>query len=158
MVRGTSKTSASLSIPELTEWRLPLEATEAVSLLPVSIPLSLLFCRIDSFFDMSMATWPASVSSAVFEDKLRTRSSFSFRRAMKCFISGRYSVILPWPLWMEADKGLLGAEILAFFSVEFDSAIDGMRPQSLYRLFTASMGFNEVNFPSGNFFKATRNC
>ena len=38
--------------------------------------------------------------------RLRTRSNFSLRMAMKCFISGKYSVILPWPLLIDSDKGL----------------------------------------------------
>ena len=128
-------------MPELRE---PLEATEAVSLLPVSTPLSTeleLPCK-DNFclegeFDMS-DSWlskldlrrPESRSDLhgellaveAAEDRLRTRSNFSLRSAMKCFISGKYSVILPC---------LVGVNELLSTLATFLLIAASMRPQSL---------------------------
>ena len=82
---------------------------------------------------------------------------------MKCFISGKYSVILPWPLPMEAEKGRrwwcpwahLGFLLLLTAPPPTDSTLKA-GPQSLWRLFTASKVFNLAD--SGSFFKATLNC
>ena len=82
---------------------------------------------------------------------------------MKCFISGKYSVILPWPLPMEAEKGRrwwcpwahLGFLLPETAPLPVSTLKAG--PQSLWRLFTASKGdFNLAD--SGSFFKATLNC
>ena len=82
--------------------------------------------------------------------RLRTRSNFSLRMAMKCFISGKYSVILPWPLPIDADKGL------RWWCPHLGFLLASMwEPQSLWRRFTASKGFN---LASGSFFKATLSC
>ena len=85
---------------------------------------------------------------------------------MKCFISGKYSVILPWPLPIEAEKGRrwcpcpwahLGFLLPETAPLPVSTPLkEG--PQSLCRLFTASKGFFVNLADSGSFFKATLNC